>query len=131
MVETDCRYQFASNLPDIYGVWEPKQLINLENGDTTNYDIGKGHTGFMLYDHYADSFELRPDSTLALYYVEYGRFCESRDDGKWYMANDTIYISRYPTGNKKLPIRSLNETELVIDDTVNFNFSKAIFRKVN
>ncbi|MCF8247608.1 MAG: hypothetical protein K9J37_14825 [Saprospiraceae bacterium] len=131
IVEPDCKYQFEPNLADIYGVWEPKQIINLEDGDTTNYNIGKGHTGFMLYDHYADSFELRPDSTLALYYVESGRFCASRDDGTWYMASDTIYISRYPTDNKKLPIIALSQTELVLVDTVNFKLSKATYRKIN
>jgi hypothetical protein len=131
LVEEDCRYQFELNIADIYGAWEPKQIINLEDGDTSNYEIGEGHTGFMLTDHYADSFEFRPDSSVALYYVESGRFCESRVDGTWYTNNDTIFISRDLGGIKKIPIIALSGTELVVEDTINFVFSKSIFRKSN
>ncbi len=129
--EPDCTYQFESTLADIYGVWEPQQIINLEDGDTINYEMGIGHTGFILYDHYSDSFELRPDSAITLYYVESGRFCESRVDAIWYTQRDTLFISRFPGDNKKLPILSLSESELVVADTVNFKASKAAYRKIN
>ena len=130
IVEDDCKYQFELSLSDISGVWEPKQIINLEEGDTSNYDIGEGPNGFMLYDYYADSFELRPDSNFALYYVESGRYCESRVDGTWYSDNDTLFFSSNRGENKKLPILALSETELVVEDSVNFKFSKSTFRKI-
>jgi len=68
---------------------------NLETNDTTFYEPGKGHTGFILDTHYADAFELRPDS-ITLYYVDLGKFCTNRNDGIWHLDQDTIFISRYP-----------------------------------
>jgi hypothetical protein len=73
----------------------------------------------MLNDHYADSFEFRPDSTTGLYYVEFGRHCESRSDGTWYTNNDTIFISRFMGDNKKIPIITLSAAELVVEDITN------------
>ena len=124
-----CLYHFDANLADIYGVWEPQQIINLEDGDTTYYDYGVGHLGFMLKDHYADSFELRPDSSVVLYYVEFGRFCASRNDGSWYMAEDTLYISRFVGDDTRLPIISIDETKLEMEDVINFKASQVIYRK--
>lgn len=130
MEEPDCTYQFEPMLADIYGVWEPQQIINLEDGDTINYEPGTGHTGFILYGTYSDSFELRPDSSISLYYVENGRFCESRVGGIWYTQQDTLFISRFFGDIKKLPILSLSESKLVVEDTVNFKASKAAYRKL-
>ncbi|MFK7925361.1 MAG: hypothetical protein AB8H47_25625 [Bacteroidia bacterium] len=126
-----CLYQFDPNLADIYGVWEPQQIINLEDGDTVYYDYGEGHLGFILESHYSDAFELRPDSSMALYYVESGRSCASRKDGSWYMVSDTIYISRYIGDDTRLHILSIDETQLEMKDIINFKASKAIYRKID
>lgn len=130
VIDNDCRYKFAANLADIYGAWEPKQVINLETGDTTNYAKGEGHTGFMFAGLYADSFELRPDSTMSTYYVNGGRHCKTRVDGIWYTTKDTIFISGH-SRLLKLPVISLSKTELIVNDTINFKFSKATYRKNN
>ncbi len=128
---TDCRYKFTVNEESIYGAWEPKQIIDLEEKDTVTYDLGKGHTGFILNDHYADSFELRPDSVIVLYYVESGRFCKNRMDGIWYLQEDTLYISRFINDLVKLPITKIETEELELFDIVNFKSSKVLYRKNN
>lgn len=124
-----CLYEFDSSLASIYGVWEPKLIIDLAIGDSTYFATGKGHTGFILGDHYADAFELRPDSSLSLYYVEYGRHCADRKDGIWLIRNDSLIISRNPSDSTKLPIVSLAQDELEVEDTVNFIHSRTIYRK--
>lgn len=124
-----CLYQFDANLAHIYGVWEPQQIINLEDSDTAYYEYGAGHLGFMLKDHYADAFELRPDSSMSLYYVAFGRFCASRIDGSWYMAEDTLYISRFEGDDTRLRILSSDETHLEMEDVINFKASQVIYRK--
>lgn len=129
--EKDCLYPFAQQLDNIYGAWEPAWVLDLESSDTTFYKVGNGHTGFILYDHYADAFELRPDSMTALYYVEYGRFCANRIDGIWYDNDDTLFISRYSGDLVKLPILYLSENELRVEDDVNFKRSIASYRKNN
>lgn len=131
LLENDCLYPFAPNLDAIYGVWEPKLILTVANGDSMSFEPGKGHTGFILTDHYADAFELRPDSSLALYYVEYGRVCASREDGKWFLRNDSLIISRYPSDEVILPILSLTADALTVEDTVNFQFSRATYRRAN
>ena len=129
--EKSCLYQFGLRLDNIYGAWEPAWVLDLESSDTTFYEVAKGHTGFILNDHYADAFELRPDSMTALYYVEFGRFCADRNDGIWYDKADTLYISRYAGDLVKLPIIHLSENELRVEDHVNFKRSIASYRKNN
>ncbi|MBK8557249.1 MAG: hypothetical protein IPL65_16440 [Lewinellaceae bacterium] len=131
-VETDCRYQYPSNLDNIFGIWEPEQVINLATGDTTNYAKGTGHGGFMLGDVYSDAIELRLDLKYATYYVGSGRFCAARTDGTWTMANDTLYLTRNTNGLvAKLPILALDAETLTVLDQINFNASKVRYRKNN
>jgi hypothetical protein len=130
-VDTDCTFQFGAELADIYGAWEPMEIINLEDNDTTFYDVGSGHIGFVLYDQYADAFEFRPDSTAALYYVGLGRFCADRVDATWTLKQDTIYISRFSTGADKLPLIELTPSKMTVIDMINFKLSKATYSKVN
>lgn len=127
VIDEDCRYKFGTTLDDIYGAWEPAKIINLEKGDTLNYAEGQGHTGFIFGAYYADAFELRPDSNMCIYYVRGGRHCKERVDGTWYAAKDTIFISI--ASDIKLPVIALTKTELVVEDVVNFNRSKAVYRR--
>ena len=129
--EEDCHYKFGPNLPDICGVWEPKQIIDLEHGDTLQYVKGEGRINFIFKYVYANAFELRPDSTLALYYVESGRHCKTRVDARWYLAKDTLYVLSNALDNLRLPVVSLNKTELTLLDEVNFKRSRAVYRKSN
>jgi len=110
----------------LYGAWEPKRIVNLETGVATDFPPGVGHTGFILQYYYADAFELRPDSKMALYYVVSGRPCKDRVDGEWYLENDTLV---FPRNQNRLRLVALSDTEMVVLDTVNFAPSQATYRK--
>ncbi len=129
-----CTYEFGDDLHDIYGTWEPQEIINIETGDTVKYNLGLGHTGFILNDHYADALELRPDSSISLYYTEFGRHCAESKSGIWDLKNDTLFIQRgFSTlvQPDTLLVLMLTKNQFQTYDFVNFNYSKCTYRKTN
>ncbi|MFT6018918.1 MAG: hypothetical protein ACJATF_000553 [Flavobacteriales bacterium] len=130
IIVDDCTYKFWEGPDHIYGAWEPKIIIDTESGDSTFYELGEGHAGYILDGWYANAFELRESKELRLYYVSSGRPCEGGLTHPWdyenmmlslYLLNDTV----------NLPVLMLTEEELIIEDVINFRESTVIMRKVN
>ena len=133
LIEEDCFYQFSEGIDDIYGAWEPKIIIDYETGDSTFYDIGTGPQGFMLETIYFDSYELRDNGEFDLYYVSSGRPCKEEMGGTWVYEKDSLTFTLVYLGDTmiSIPVLSITEKELIIEDIINFKESKAIMRKVN
>lgn len=125
----DCFYKFESGLDAVYGRWEPKVIIDQTTGDSTFYEIGEGHHGFIFTGRYADAFELRDNGEFDMYYVEDGRPCKDDISGTWAFNNMIIQYFSIVGDTLSTPVISLQEDELILEDTINFKPSIAIMRK--
>ena len=130
--EMECaKYEFSENLENIYGTWAPKTVINYSTGDTTHYEEGVGHGGFMFEGYYADAVELRDNQEYNIFYTRFDRPCASEVFGTWKYENDAIeFIMEFNQDTIFTPILSLTENELVMEDVVNFYPSKVIMYRV-
>lgn len=134
IVEDDCTYEFQEGLDAIYGAWEPRVIIDLDTGDSTYYELGEGPHGFMVGSYlYADAYEFRDNDEFDIYYVSQGRPCRDDVAGNWTYEQDSITMTFMYLGDTMftIPVLSITQEELIVEDEVNFRPSTVIFRKVN
>ncbi|NNE16515.1 MAG: hypothetical protein HKN51_16150 [Saprospiraceae bacterium] len=128
-IEEDCSYVFEEGLDHIYGRWEPKVILEYETGDSTYYEEGESHTGFMFGEYYSDAFELRDDGHYVLYYVIINNPCKEDDWGLFEYDNSELHF--YLLGDTiRIPVLSVDENELIIEDVINFKKSRATMRRI-
>lgn len=131
VVDEDCGYEFTTGIADIYGAWEPIIVVDLESGDSTFYEPGASHMGFMLEKYYADSYELRPGGVFALYYASVGRPCADDSSGLWKMDGSQITFYGWQGDTAICQVHSIKKHELIIEDIVNFKPSVVVNRRAN
>ena len=128
--DEDCSYVFAEGLSNIFGTWAPKIVIDHETGDSTFYADGKGHMGHMLTNWYSDSFELRDNGNFNIFYISMGKPCKEESFGDWGYKGEQLDFYFFNKDTVTVPVISVDEYQLIIEDIVNHKPSEVIMRKI-